>query len=279
MQESNYLKLVDNNYRLRQSKQYHLNVRLTGNSFSYNVFDPSQGKFIALFDARSAGQEINIQPYIEDDDLLRQPFGITRLMFTSGQFLLLPEELYDEGQVHSLFQSAFKTPGEIIITNKVEPLSARLMAAIDQKAHEALLADFNKAFLYHEGAPYITGLQHQYEKAEQSFLCLNVESQYLEISFLLNGKLQFYNRFCFENPEQFIYFPVFVCKQTGLDPAEVNLLLAGVIDETSELYRQLHTYFRHIDFCELPNSFKYSKRLYDVPQHYFYSLINLELCG
>lgn len=279
MQESNYLKLVDNNYRLRQSKQYHLNVRLTGQSFSYSVFDPAQGKFIALFDARSAGKPIHIQPYIEDDDLLKQTFGLTRLMFTSPQFIVVPEPLYDENQVDVLFQHAFPKPGELLITNPLGSLNARLLSALDEAHHDQLLANFRKAFLYHEGAAFITGLQHQYHEATQSFLCINIENQYQEIAFLLNGELQFYNRFEFDNPEQFIYHPLNVCKQTGLDPAEINLLLAGVIDESSELYQKLRTYFRHIDFCELPNSFKYSKRLYDVPQHYFYSLINLELCG
>lgn len=279
MQESNYLKLVDNNYRLRQSKQYHLNVRLTDSSFSYNVFDPSQGKFIALFDTRSAGQKIDIGPYIEEDDLLKQPFGITRMMFTSDQFLLVPEDLYDEERIDVLFQSAFQTPGEVIVNNPVQSLNARLLSALGQEEHRALTAEFSKSHLYHEGGPFITGLQRQYENSEQSFLCLHAESQYMEIAFLLSGKLQFYNRFCFENPEQFIYFPHFVCKQLGLNPAEVNLLLSGVIDETSGLYKLLQTYFRHLDFCELPGTFKYSKRLYDVPQHYFYSLMNLELCG
>lgn len=279
MQESNYLKLVDQKYRLRQSKQYHLNVRLTGSSFSYTVYDPSQGKFMALFDARSAGKPIHIQPYMEEDDLLKQSFGLTRLMFTAQQFLLVPEELYDEKNVDRLFQAAFPAPGEVIITNPVGSLNARLLAALDGDTHSGMLANFSKAFLYHEGAALITGLQQQYDQAERSFLCLNIESHYLEIAFLLNGKLHFYNRFGFDNAEQFIYFPLLVCKQTGLDPAEINLLLSGVIDESSELYRQLRTYFRHIDFCELPNRFKYSKRLYDVPQHYFYSLINLELCG
>lgn len=234
---------------------------------------------MALFDTRSAGQAINVQPYIEEDDLLRQDFGITRLMFTSRQFLLVPEQLYKEEEVPLLFRKAFKDPGETIITNPLPPLNARLLAAMDGNAQEALPEAFSKAYLYHEGGSFITGLQQQYEKRAQNFLCVNVENQYMEIAFLLNGKLQFYNRFDFENPGQFIYFPLFVCKQTGLDPAEVNLLLAGVIDETSGHYQELRNYFRHIDFCELPGNFKYSKRFYDLPQHYFYSLINLELCG
>lgn len=279
MQESNYLKLVDKNYRLRQSKQYHLNIRLTGNSFSYNVFDPVQSKFIALFDTRSAGQPINFAPYIEEDDLLKQPFGLTRLMYTSAQFLLIPEEFYEEDQINKWFRAAFKQPGEVIINNPIKPLNARLLSALSSEEHGSIGDNFVKAYLYHEAGPFITGLQRQYENTGQSFLCLNVENQYMEIAFLVNGKLQLYNRFDFENPEQFVYFPLFICKQSGLDPKDVNLLLSGVIDETSELYKQLYTYFRHLDFGELPNTFKYSKRLYDVPQHYFYSLMNMELCG
>src|SRR3546814_137965 len=170
MQESNYLKLVDNNYRLRQSKQYHLNVRLTASSFSYNVFDPAQGKFIALFDTRSAGQEINIKPYIEEDDLLKQSFGITRLMFTSGHFLLLPEELYEQEKIDALFKSAFHTVGEVIINNPVKTLNARLLASLEKEEHDTLVGNFEKAYLFHEGGPFITGLQQQYENAEQSFL-------------------------------------------------------------------------------------------------------------
>src|SRR5690606_24247613 len=115
--------------------------------------------------------------------------------------------------------------------------------------------------------PFITGLLKQYQGSGGGQLCLNAEGRYMEIAFLVDGSLQLYNRFDFENADQFIYFPLFVCKQLGLDPAETPLVLFGVIDESSELYKRLYACFRHVDFGELPSQFRYSKRLYDVPQH------------
>lgn len=278
MQDSNYLKLVDPAYRLRQSKQYHLNVRLTGNSFSYSVFDPGQTKFIALFDARSAGQPINFEPYVEDDDLLKQSFGITRLMYASRQFLLVPEKLYEEAHADTYLASSFEKPGEVMVSNPIPGLGARLLSTMRGEDHAHIEKNFRKPYLYHEGGPFITGLLKQYQGSGGGQLCLNAEGRYMEIAFLVDGSLQLYNRFDFENADQFIYFPLFVCKQLGLDPAETPLVVFGVIDESSELYKRLYTYFRHVDLGELPSQFRYSKRLYDVPQHYFYSLISMQSC-
>src|SRR3546814_19513419 len=67
------------------------------------------------------------------DLLLKQSFGITRLMFTSGHFLLLPEELYEQEKIDALFKSAFHTVGEVIINNPVKTLNARLLASLEKE--------------------------------------------------------------------------------------------------------------------------------------------------
>lgn len=312
MENNQSIKLVDKRYRLNRSENYHLNIKLTENSFSYQVYDPGKRKFLALFDTRQADAALDFVPYAEGDELLNQTFRKIRVMVSSPYQVLIPKELYTDKDKDTYARTAFaggsfRKNGEgpdsrqrsgdpELLLNEVPALNAYLLSGINPGWSVAVNKHFSGASLFHEGCPFIAGLLEQFAgKAPGSrgsagsgtCLCLHIEPGYLEIAFIAGGKLHFYNRFTCENPVpgtrddagQFIYFPLFVCEQLEIDPHEVRVLVYGLLDPSSEKYKQVCKYFKHVDFGELPGRFRYSKQLYDIPQHYFFSLMNLELCG
>jgi Protein of unknown function (DUF3822) len=94
---------------------------------------------------------------------------------------------------------------------------------------------------------------------------------------LLAGKentLLLAQSFPWSTPEDVIYYLLKVCQQLNLSQQKVKLVLSGLIEKQSVLYKELHQYFLHIEFREASwnSSHKY-------PAHFFTSLNDLARCA
>ena len=121
-------------------------------------------------------------------------------------------------------------------------------------------------------------LTHHKNHPSQKLMFVNVRTGFFDI-FITEGKrLLFQNAFHFTAREDVIYYIIFVMEQLAINPEETEIFLSGIIDRDSKLYEIMHKYVRHINFIQLSDQFNYSYHFNDIPQHYFFNLINSRLC-
>ncbi|MCC6410901.1 MAG: DUF3822 family protein [Saprospiraceae bacterium] len=84
---------------------------------------------------------------------------------------------------------------------------------------------------------------------------VNVRRHHIQVMVFDRQNLQFYNSFSCENAADAAYFTLLAFEQFKLDPAQVPLHLAGLVDEHDELYQKLYQFVQDVRFTTLPPGF------------------------
>ncbi|RYY88190.1 MAG: DUF3822 family protein [Chitinophagaceae bacterium] len=89
-----------------------------------------------------------------------------------------------------------------------------------------------------------------------------------------DGFLQLAQVYRYETPLDVVYYLLRIAGETGLPGRDTPLVLSGLVDEESSLYRELHQYFSSLHFGPADSIASEEGR----PAHFFTSLHNLAKC-
>lgn len=90
-----------------------------------------------------------------------------------------------------------------------------------------------------------------------------------------NHHVQLVQTYTYSSPLDVVYYLLKICTEFQLLQEEVQIIISGLIDEDSALYKELHHYFLHLHFAtattlSLPD--------HEHPNHFFTSIHNLAAC-
>lgn len=88
-------------------------------------------------------------------------------------------------------------------------------------------------------------------------------------------QVQLAQTYSYKNPLDVVYYLLKICYEFQLSQSEVFIIVSGLIEEDSALYKELHNYFLHLHFAQAP---AYSLPDNAHPHYYFTSLYNLAAC-
>jgi hypothetical protein len=78
--------------------------------------------------------------------------------------------------------------------------------------------------------------------------------------------------------EDILYWLLDICRQFSLPQTEVKLVLSGLIEKKSAIFKELYQYFLNIEFASVTDDIRLSGDFYEYPSHFFSSLFKLALC-
>ena len=81
--------------------------------------------------------------------------------------------------------------------------------------------------------------------------------------------------YSYSSPMDVVYFLLKICSEFQLPQDETQIIISGLIEENSALYKELHNYFLHLHFTI---SETLSLPEHEYPNHFFTSLHNLAAC-
>jgi hypothetical protein len=81
--------------------------------------------------------------------------------------------------------------------------------------------------------------------------------------------------YTYSSPMDVVYFLLKICTEFQLPQEETQIIISGLIEEDSALYKELHHYFLHMHFAI---STTLSLPGHEYPNHFFTSLHNLAAC-
>ncbi len=87
---------------------------------------------------------------------------------------------------------------------------------------------------------------------------------------LLLAQIYFYN-----SPLDVVYYLLKIFQELGLSKEETQIILSGLVEEDSALYKELYHYFFNVHF---DTSVSISLPKLDYPQHFFTSIYKLAAC-
>ena len=280
------ISLFDESFNKEATYRYKLSVQLLHDGFIYCILDIDQNKYIALesysFPLLSNNDQLcnEYEKIISGLDFLKNDFKQVKIIYSDSKVTLIPSPLFEEKEKNTYLNFTENiSEGFEINFDKLSNLDAYNIYVVPGCIKNKLLEVFSKHRLYHYSSTLLENLLIRFKRQDiEKKIFLNVQSSHFEIIVLEGKKLLFYNSFVYKTPEEFIYFILFVFEQLNLNPENVELTVLGELSKEGALYEILFKYIRNIKFISRNDSFKYSEAFQKIPAHYFYNLLNLNLC-
>jgi len=108
---------------------------------------------------------------------------------------------------------------------------------------------------------------------------LNVREGWFDLIILDQTKLHYVNMFEFRQPEDLVYYIIYVLEQLGFNSEQVEVVLMGKITNKTPLYDLILRYIRKVEFARRSPMYNYSFIFNEIPQQGYFSLLNLNQCG
>jgi hypothetical protein len=268
-----FIELVDESFDPKKSNTYHLSILVTGKSQSYVILDTNSNKYLAL------NLETGTSPKFETLEKLGSNFKSVTCAVAHPKFSLVPSALFDQENKNSLlgFNHPIET-AEKTHSDALKNLDARNIFTIEREIESSIRKQFPNAHFMHNATCFIEGLLLENKNKTGKKVFANFNASYFEIVILEGAELKFSNAFTFKTAEDIAYYILFVYEQLHLNPEEIELVLSGEIEKTTQEHSLLYNYIRHVKFASLPDSFKYSYKFDEIQPHKFWSLFSQYLC-
>lgn len=108
-------------------------------------------------------------------------------------------------------------------------------------------------------------------------LYLNINSDSIELLHFIGGNLNFYNSFKFDNQTDMVYYILAVAEQLNITN-DYKLIIYGNIESSDSLFALLGKYCKNMNLGKRNTRFTIPLALENVPEHYYFTALNVLLC-
>lgn len=255
-------------------------IQAGNQGISFAEFNTDEQKFVALqFYSFPPGISIttlatDIESIFVEENLLQQNFKKIFITWCFNESILIPYEYFEAS-----------TAGEMLtlVYGNSNTGTSQQEMVMGQNLHTVYKIPAEIKSVFNNHFPFAI-------QTHQNSLLINVEKQYRDILYCCfypshitvmlrkNGQLQIIQNFEYHIPEDVVYHLLNICQNFELDPSRPTLLLSGLIDEDSILYKELYKYFLQLEFAKLPGQFSYTDEIKNYPSHYFSNLFATAAC-
>ena len=276
------------------TENYKLSIQLSSNGFSFSVLEVNRNKLLSLESyqlskpesiATSVTHESVVLLAIEELFLqfnwIGKKFAAINFIVENEKSTLIPMPLFDPAELNTYLKFSHNVrEDEDIISNSMPNLEAFNVFSILKNLREKISSMFPDAIISNLSNTLIEGIliNHKNQNIKNKVF-VNVRNSIFDVVLIDGKRLIFHNSFKYKTKEYFIYFLIFVFEQLRINPEEVELILLGNIQKNSSLYEIAYNYIREISFGKRSELFKYSYVFDEIPEHFFYNLLNSNLCG
>jgi len=258
----------------------HLLVFVAKQGLSFVVFNKELQQFTGVsvyhFSSTWPAQaaENAILQILNEESFVQQVFSKTDIIWCTEQSIITPQSFFSRDNCSEMLQLVYgdagnwKVQSELLIGH-----NAYNVYRVDQMTATIFTSKFKTAVQTHQSSLLVNMAAGK----EDILYCIFYPGA-VTVLLRKNNQLQLVKDFEFNSPQDAAYHLLNVCQRFGMDAAETTVTAAGMIDESSNLYKEVYKYFSGITFTELPDGFTYTEEIKTYPAHYFSHLFATAAC-
>lgn len=204
--------------------------------------------------------------------ILKKSFSAVQLICASSESVLIPFSLYNKQSAASILDLV---KGDLFSEKNIHTDIINEEGVYNVyrggKAIELFESRFPELRITH----IFTRLLRQLPRTNQQLFLILYPSSFIVV--LMNeGKCDFINKLEYNTIHDVTYYLLDISKQ--LDCIDLPIVLSGLVDSDSALYKEIYKYFTNISFANLPEGCSLSEEIKNLPAHYFSHNFALYLC-
>lgn len=225
--------------------------------------------FFKNFDINTQLEETVL--YFEKEKKLNQDFDKVILSFVNSKQILVPAEFYSEEKEEEFLQFGLSvSKNNIIERNYIKNYDNYLIFTYKEAFEEFLKKKYSKILLLHSASGFLFSRKAHLGRME---IHLMIYMGKIDLVFLRNKKLLFYNSFDYQTKEDILYYIAFIADYFSVKGEHLFLILEGKVRYQDLLYNFLADYFENIEVRNLTTK----KKINSYGQFAF--LLNLFQCA
>ncbi len=265
----------------------HLLVMVGQGTFSYVVFDPVGGKFLAL-------KSYNFQPQklaVADLEMIEQVFDADRLLFTAFRSVLIafegadgtlvPEKQYNSQLKKDYLHLAYPEKLQEVVMADIlpPPVSIVNIYSVDKDLLGFLRKEFSTDRIVHAHSALLQAYPYDFDYRNYDGVAyVAVQRNRFTLTIYMGGKLLNQQELPWQTGLDVVYHLVNALRLLGLDEQRVKVKLGGVLPNDSDIHRELHKFLPNLEWMQRLPEFQYISKMLEMPGHYFHNLYALALC-
>ena len=284
---------IDTLYKEVDLGNYFLSVQVGERSFSYCILDSVTNKYIGIGELKTpiakgpGAQEIKLplETFLKKVattlPVLKKKFKACKVIWEGNKSTMIPEALYEEDEEKKLLSFNIEIDSDdLIFHDLLTDFQAVNIFAIPKKANDILTRTLAVDHISHISSVLIKSIFLTYrEQLAHPKVFLNIRDGWFDLIILDQIKLHYVNMFEFRQPEDLVYYVIYVLDQLGFNSEQVEVILMGKITKNSTLSNLIFKYIRKVEFARRNPTYNYSFVFNEIPQNDYFSLLNLNQCG
>ncbi|MDB5201068.1 MAG: hypothetical protein JWQ27_477 [Ferruginibacter sp.] len=254
----------------------HLLIEAGNTALSFILFnkDPLQitGVLTANFDEQLSDLDRANQARVllEKETILRQNYRTVNICYNNAESILVPPALFQPDNRKAMLDIQFGERGDAIICHDHANGIMNVYRA-GKNIDAVLRAFYPMAAIHHATSLQWRALQDR----GTDMYCIFYHNSF-KVFLYKDGALQIVQHFSYHTAADVIYYLLGCCQAFDVDVNKVDLVVAGMIDERSNLYSELHKYFLQLRFDD--PAIQTSDAIRGLPAHFFSHLMLLSSC-
>ena len=206
---------------------------------------------------------------------LTRSFRQTVIGYYMRENILIPSKLYHFEETKKLLQALYEKDQNTTISESVSEWQLYNAYNVPVSIHELLSRSFATGNFWHV---YSVILKNKIDQHEGGKLVIDFKTDSFSVVVIKHQSILLAQIFSYSKSADMLYWLLKICKEFSLSQDEVKLLISGLIDQRSAMYKDLGQYFLNIEFASVANGVKLSHSFQEYPVHFFSSLYKLAAC-
>jgi hypothetical protein len=206
---------------------------------------------------------------------LKRPFRQTVIGYYMRENIMIPSKLYHFEETKKLLHALFEKQQNTTISESVSEWQLYNAYNVPVSLHELLSRSFATGNFWHV---YSVILKNKIQQYEGGALIIDFKTDSFSTVVIKNNTVLLAQIFAYSKPADILYWLLKICKEFSLSQNEIRLVISGLIDKRSAIYKDLDQYFLNIEFAPIVNGVRLSNPFHEYPIHFFSSLYKLAAC-
>jgi hypothetical protein len=235
--------------------KYKMSIRLASDGFSFVCRSIEKEDVFAYgkFDFESSKPYASsLKDTFFDNEWLSYPFKSVSVLQVTNQFLLVPNEYYDEDKKKELMKYAFSAPVSHLLVDEIKGSDAKLLFGMENDIYEFCSRSLFNPKFHHHLSPMITYWNTGGSASLDTRLYVCVRDANMDLLLYNEGGITFANSFAVEQSSDAVYYILYVWKQLGLDQRNDCLRFVGEEKLLSPISEEVKKYVKKVSVQDVP---------------------------
>jgi hypothetical protein len=206
---------------------------------------------------------------------LKQSFRQTIIGYYMPENILIPSRLYRYDQTQAMLRVLYEEDQNTLVTESVGEWQLYNAYCVPSAVHGLLERTFATGNFWHV---YSITLKNGIQQYEGGTLLVDFKTDSFSVVAIKDSSLLLAQIFPYSRSGDVLYWLLKICDQFSLSQNQARLMLSGLIDKQSAVFKELYQYFLNIEFAVVENDIRLSRDFEEYPVHFFSSLYKLASC-